>query len=163
MHKAVTGTFPAYDVVILGAGYAGLMAALRLDRKRDTLRIVLINASDRFLERVRLQESIVTEVTPRISSISAFLAESNIEFICGAVASFDADRRSVRVISDAQAQEIMFDQGHLRARFARRCRRRAGCGRARLSARGGRGFALALGAAGQIAGKCRPAHSRRHG
>ncbi len=110
MHKAVTGTFPAYDVVILGAGYAGLMAALRLNRKRDTLRIVLINASDRFLERVRLQESIVTEVTPRISSISAFLAESNIEFICGAVASFDADRRSVRVISDAQAQEIMFDQ-----------------------------------------------------
>jgi NADH dehydrogenase len=110
MNKAVTGTFPAYDVVILGAGYAGLMAALRLTRKRDTLRIALINASDRFLERVRLQESIVTEVAPRISSISAFLAESNIEFICGAVASFDADRRSVRVISDAQAQEIMFDQ-----------------------------------------------------
>jgi NADH:ubiquinone reductase (H+-translocating) len=110
MNKAVTGTFPAYDVVILGAGYAGLMAALRLNRKRDTLRIALINASDRFLERVRLQESIVTEVTPRISSISAFLAESNIEFICGAVASFDADRRSVRVISDAQAQQIMFDQ-----------------------------------------------------
>ena len=110
MNKAVTGTFPAYDVVILGAGYAGLMAALRLNRKRDTLRIALINASERFLERVRLQESIVTEVTPRISSISAFLAESNIEFICGTVASFDVDRRSVRVVSDVQAQEIMFDQ-----------------------------------------------------
>jgi NADH dehydrogenase len=110
MNKAVTGTFPTYDIVILGAGYAGLMAALRLNRKRDALRIALINASDRFLERVRLQESIVTEVTPRISSISAFLAESNIEFICGTVASFDANRRSVRVVWDAQAQEIMFDQ-----------------------------------------------------
>jgi NADH dehydrogenase len=107
---AMTGTFPAYDVVILGTGYAGLMAALRLDRKKPALRIALINASDRFLERVRLQESIVAEVTPRIPSISAFLAESNIEFICGTVTSFDADRRSVRVVSDAQAQEIMFDQ-----------------------------------------------------
>ncbi len=76
MHKAVTGTFPAYDVVILGAGYAGPMAALRLNRKRDTLRIALINASDRFLERVRLQESIVTELTPRISSISKAISGS---------------------------------------------------------------------------------------
>jgi NADH dehydrogenase len=107
---AMTGTFPAYDVVILGAGYAGLMAALRLDRKKPALRIALINASDRFLERVRLQESILAEVTPRIPSISAFLAESNIEFICGTVASLDVDRRCVRVVSNAQVQEIMFDR-----------------------------------------------------
>jgi NADH dehydrogenase len=76
-----TGIFPAYDVVILGAGYAGLMAALRLSRKRGELRIALVSTSDRFLERVRLQESIVTEVMPRIPSIAAFLAGSNIEFI----------------------------------------------------------------------------------
>jgi NADH dehydrogenase len=36
-----------YDVAILGAGYAGLMAALRLGGKSKTLRVVLINASDR--------------------------------------------------------------------------------------------------------------------
>jgi NADH dehydrogenase len=105
-----TGTFRAYDVVILGAGYAGLMAALRLCRKRQKLRIALINASDRFLERVRLQESIVTEVIPRIPSIAAFLAGSNIEFICGTVTSLDANRRCIRIASDAQEQEIMFDE-----------------------------------------------------
>ena len=54
-----------YDVVILGAGYAGLMGALCLRRMKETFRIALINASDQFLERVRLQESIVTVVTSR--------------------------------------------------------------------------------------------------
>ena len=54
-----------YFIVILGAGYAGLLGALRLRRMKETFRIALINASDQFLERVRLQESIVTAVTPR--------------------------------------------------------------------------------------------------
>jgi len=105
-----TGTFRAYDVVILGAGYAGLMAALRLGRKRQELRIALINASDRFLERVRLQESIVTEVAPRIPSISAFLTGTNIEFFCARVTSLDADQRRIRIVSNAQEQEIAFDE-----------------------------------------------------
>jgi NADH:ubiquinone reductase (H+-translocating) len=105
-----TGTFPAYDVVILGAGYAGLMAALRLSRKRRELRIALVSSSDRFLERVRLQESIVAPVAPRISSISVFLAGTGIEFICGTVVSLDADRRCIRIVSDAGEHEIMFDR-----------------------------------------------------
>jgi NADH dehydrogenase len=100
----------SYDVVILGSGYAGLMAALRLDRKQQALRVALINASDQFLERVRLQESIVTEVKPRIPSISAFLAGSNIEFICATVVSLDADRRRVRLASGGSEQEVVFDE-----------------------------------------------------
>jgi NADH dehydrogenase len=96
--------------VILGAGYAGLMAALRLGRKRQELRIALINAFDRFLERVRLQESIVTEVAPRIPSISAFLTGTNIEFFCARVISLDADQRRIRIVSNAQEQEIAFDE-----------------------------------------------------
>jgi NADH:ubiquinone reductase (H+-translocating) len=99
-----------YDVVILGAGYAGLMAALRLRRSKETLRVALINASDQFLERVRLQESIVTEVTPRIPSIKAFLAGSGVEFICGTVISLDANRRSIRIASGAHEREIMFHE-----------------------------------------------------
>jgi NADH:quinone reductase (non-electrogenic) len=56
-----------YDVVILGAGYSGLMAALRLGRRRLGLRIALINAEEQFVERVRLQESMVAPVTNRAS------------------------------------------------------------------------------------------------
>src|SRR6266700_1731520 len=108
--EETTGTVRAYDVVILGAGYAGLTAALRLGRTRKRLRIALVNASDRFLERVRLQESIVTEVVPRIASISAFLAGTDIAFICGTVISLDADRRCIRIASEGQERDILFDE-----------------------------------------------------
>ncbi|MBV8836761.1 MAG: FAD-dependent oxidoreductase, partial [Alphaproteobacteria bacterium] len=99
-----------YDVVVLGAGYAGLMAALRLRARRRALRIALVSARDDFLERVRLQESIVAPVPARIPSIARFLAGTSVEFICGTVSELDAEARRIRIAVDCGEQELTFDQ-----------------------------------------------------
>src|ERR1700686_874031 len=110
-----TGLFP-YDVVILGAGYAGLMAALRLRRRKRgpqnhrELRIALVNGGDQFIERVRLQERISGPVAPRIPSIAALLAGTGIEFVRGDIVALDPARRRIRVASGNSERELAFDR-----------------------------------------------------
>ena len=102
--------FVGYDIAIMGSGYAGLMAALRLARPAWQLRIALINARDQFIERVRLQESIIEATAPRIPSISTFVAGIAIDFICGRVTALDPTRRRIEIATQNQQREISFDQ-----------------------------------------------------
>ena len=98
-----------YDIVILGGGYAGLMAALRLGAlNAQSLRIALINGSDPFVERIRLQECIARPVPSRIPSISALLAGTGVDFICGNIVAFDAAARNVRIDKASELQDIGF-------------------------------------------------------
>jgi NADH dehydrogenase FAD-containing subunit len=99
-----------YDVIVLGAGYAGLMAALRLGRRRLGLRVALVNSEETFVERVRLQESMVAPVKPRIASLSAYLARKPIDFIRAHVVALDVERRRVRVEADGSLRDLGFDQ-----------------------------------------------------
>jgi NADH dehydrogenase len=109
VNTPTTAKFLPYDVVILGAGYAGLMAALRLG-KRGPRRIALVNSSDQFTERVRLQEGICEPVASRIPSIAALVAGTGIEFIPGNIIALDAARRRVRIAGAAAERELAFDR-----------------------------------------------------
>ena len=100
-----------YDVVVMGAGYAGLMAALRLSRrKHGPRRIALVNGSDQFIERVRLQEGIGGPVAPRIPSITALVAGTGIEFVAGNIVALDPVRRRIRIVGAAFDRELAFER-----------------------------------------------------
>jgi NADH dehydrogenase FAD-containing subunit len=106
-----TAADTAYDVVVLGAGYAGLMAALRLRGRKGLRRVALVNAEPGFVERVRLQERIVGPVAPRLPPLAGWLAGSGIEFIQGEVEALDAERRQVLVRTAAgDLRRIAFDR-----------------------------------------------------
>jgi len=113
---AIAAGLRPYDVVILGAGYAGLMAALRLrrrkrgPRKQPQLRIALVNGGDEFIERVRLQERISGPVAPRIPSIATLLAGTGIAFVCGNIVALDPARRRIRIASGNSERELAFDR-----------------------------------------------------
>lgn len=100
--------YDRYEMVVLGAGYAGLMTALRLRPQR--MRVLVINPTGQFVERVRLQESIVAPVAVRIPSIRTLLAGTGIDFMRATAVSMDADSRIVRVDTDFGQREIAFEQ-----------------------------------------------------
>jgi NADH dehydrogenase len=70
-----------YDVVVLGAGYAGLMAGVRLSAWSCPLRALLISESEIFTERVRLQESLIGAVPPRLPPLGKWLSDTSLDFL----------------------------------------------------------------------------------
>ncbi|WP_329034832.1 FAD-dependent oxidoreductase [Streptomyces sp. NBC_01725] len=78
-------------VVVVGAGYAGLMCALRLARHAH---VTLVDPADRFTERVRLHERAAgrPDVTHALGS---FLRSTGITHIASRVAAVDTDAREV--------------------------------------------------------------------
>ncbi|MEV0780745.1 FAD-dependent oxidoreductase [Streptomyces sp. NPDC050428] len=79
-------------VVVVGAGYAGLMCALRLARHA---RVTLVDPADRFTERVRLHERAAgrPDVTHPLGS---FLRPTGISHVAARAVAIDAAAREVR-------------------------------------------------------------------
>ncbi|WP_194820406.1 NAD(P)/FAD-dependent oxidoreductase [Nocardia sp. XZ_19_385] len=87
-----------HQIVVLGAGYTGMLAAVRLARRTRKLdvKITLVNPSDRFTERLRMhQVAAGQELTNH--NIPAILAGSGVEFVQGWATSIDPQAQRVFV------------------------------------------------------------------
>ncbi|NED11815.1 FAD-dependent oxidoreductase [Streptomyces sp. SID9124] len=98
-----TRTAAMHRVVILGAGYAGMAAAVQLAartrKQRDTVRVTVVNARERFTERMRLHMT-ATGRTLAAMSVPEMLEGTGARFVRGWVTAVDAAARTVRVDDD---------------------------------------------------------------
>lgn len=91
-----------HQVLVLGAGYAGTAAAIQLAARakgRADVRVTLVNAQERFTERMRLHMTGTGQPLAEFS-IPELLAGTDAEFVQGWVTAVDADARTVRIDDD---------------------------------------------------------------
>lgn len=93
------------NILVLGAGYAGLMAALRLSRRAGSAaRVTVVNGSDAFVERIRLHQLATGQRLP-VHSISKLLARRGATLLTGWARDIDLGRRTV----DVDGRHIGYD------------------------------------------------------
>jgi NADH dehydrogenase FAD-containing subunit len=97
-------------IVVLGGGYTGVMSAVQLARRtrRAGARVVLVNPSDRFAERLRMHQ-IATGQALTDYRIPGLLAGTGVEFVRGWATHIDPQRRQVRVTADDGERALGYD------------------------------------------------------
>ncbi|WP_069815983.1 NAD(P)/FAD-dependent oxidoreductase [Streptomyces sp. TP-A0874] len=88
----------SHHVVVAGAGYAGLLAAKRLDRRlRHTdATVTLLNADDRFVERVRLHQ-LAAGHRLRELPLAELIAGTRIRLVVARITALEPSLRAVRI------------------------------------------------------------------
>ncbi|MEZ4710527.1 MAG: FAD-dependent oxidoreductase [Caldilineaceae bacterium] len=97
------------NILILGGGYSGVMAALRLagrTRRTDAV-ITLINAHDHFVERPRLHEA-ATGVALRQRPLAQMLAGSKVRFVQGRALAIDLAANCVTIETANGKQHLAY-------------------------------------------------------
>jgi NADH dehydrogenase FAD-containing subunit len=86
------------QVVVLGAGYTGMMAAIRVARRSRRLdtKVTLVNPSSRFTERLRMHQMATGQQLAHFD-IPDMIKATGIEFAQGWATSVDPERRQVVV------------------------------------------------------------------
>lgn len=92
-------------IVVLGGGYSGLLAA-KLTAKRTNATVTLINAEDRFVERVRLHQ-LASGQALRDLPLAELLEGTGVELVVGKVIGIDAGNRVVRL--QGTAKTVAYD------------------------------------------------------
>ncbi|MFC7330896.1 NAD(P)/FAD-dependent oxidoreductase [Marinactinospora rubrisoli] len=99
-----------HHVVVVGAGYAGLTAARRLARARGTgeLRVTVVNADDRFVERIRLHQLAAGQSLPG-RPLADMLRGTGADLVVARVTGIDAGAGTVRVAEGGRLRDIGYD------------------------------------------------------
>lgn len=97
-----------HRIVVLGAGYAGLGAAKRIAARLrpDEVQVSLVNAADRFVERVRLHQLAAGQRLTDLP-LADLLAGTGVELVVARVTGIDPESRRVRL--DAAPHELRYD------------------------------------------------------
>ncbi|MEV0570119.1 FAD-dependent oxidoreductase [Dactylosporangium sp. NPDC050588] len=95
-----------HRIIVLGAGYAGAIAAGRLAKRlrREDVAITLVNAEPDFVERVRMHQ-LATGQTLKPRPFSAMLAGTGVQLRIAKVTAVDVERRTVT----AGGEELRYD------------------------------------------------------
>jgi len=98
---------PNSHIIVLGAGYAGLMAALRLAKKTDA-DIMLINTTGAFNERVRNHQLAARQ---RVGEhpLADILSGTRIYFLRGTVTALQLSGRRITVQNEMGQRDIGYD------------------------------------------------------
>ena len=95
-------------VLILGGGYAGLLAAARLSRSKRPLDITLVDARARFEQRIRYHEALAGG-RPKTLALEPALRRRGIHFRPGRVERIATTSRQVTVRDDTGCGRIGYD------------------------------------------------------
>lgn len=93
-----------HRIVVIGAGYSGLAAAVRASRRLREAQVTLVNPIPRFVERVRLHQ-VAAGQQIREHSLAEIASRAGFEFVVGRVLSLDPDIRSLRLDSSGKPLE----------------------------------------------------------
>ncbi len=102
------------QVIVIGAGYAGLLATTRLARKvrrqvqNQNVAITLVNATDGFVERLRLHQLAANQPV-RQRPIAEVLRGTGVTFVQGTVNRLDPVRRELGVGTGTGEQRFHYD------------------------------------------------------
>jgi NADH:ubiquinone reductase (H+-translocating) len=97
-------------IIIVGAGYAGLMCALRVAGKSKRLgtRVTLINGSNVFVERPLLHEVAANQLKEQ-TPIAEMIRDTGINFVQGWMTAIEPDKNSMTVTTTDGQQNFRYD------------------------------------------------------
>ncbi len=105
------------EVVVIGAGYAGLLATVRLAGKlrraraagAPAVQITLVNAADAFVERIRLHEFAANQPLKH-RPLTAILRGTGVRFVEGYAHAIDTRQRVVSVATPTGPRSLTYDK-----------------------------------------------------